>query len=120
MVAIDTTIHRDAEGQVMLTTEQAEAWARYVAVPATAAGTQQRNAMLPFVTALSRSFEADGWDFPELGIESALARWVLLNAPVVLAAQQAEYDYGHRGAGAGWWGIMAAVRAARGEGEATS
>lgn len=86
---LDTTIHRDpATGAVMLTTEQAEAWARYVTAPATAAGTQQRNAMLPFVTALIKAFEADGWDFPELGIEAALARWVLAIAvPIVRAAE---------------------------------
>lgn len=70
-MAIDTTIHRDADGRVALTTEQAEALARWLARPTHPAG--------PDVAAI---IGASGGETVTL-----LARWVENWAPVVRAAE---------------------------------
>lgn len=106
-MAIDTTIHRDAEGRAMLTVEQAEALAR-CDVP-------------PYGSEEDRQFR---WDLERdhgNGAVTSLARWVLRWAPVCRAAEalsdppRLNSDSGVREV----WDVVAAVRAARGEGEAT-
>lgn len=132
-MAIDATIHHDAEGRAVLTHEQAEALARMQTAPATRAGQMYKDAAYPFARALVEEAEATGMPYPEMEIEYALARYVLRWAPVVRAAEAQEEAISHMTAKPGgasvwtesdyarWQGATdateRAVRAARGEGE---
>lgn len=69
-MAIDTTIHRDADGRVALTPEQAEALAL-------AEATREYGPAIPLLQAIRAAGDA-----PPL----AIARYVLATAPIVRAA----------------------------------
>ena len=116
-MAIDTTIRRDADGRVALTVEQAAALARWLANPRIPAGLD-----------VAAIIGASGGETVTL-----LARWVLQWAPVVRAAieqERAQRVYStdrtartaesYAAAQDSVYATEAAVRAARGEGEATS
>ena len=121
-MAIDTTIHRDADGRAMLTTEQAELVADYqaaLASPGAAWSDERWTEWDALYSAICAAGEKPG---------PALARWVLRWAPVVQAAMsdpemldRAGASMGGRGVAttAALWAVADAVRAARGEGEGT-
>ena len=123
---VDATIHRDAEGRAVLTTEQAVLCARYEEMLHTA-GLGLDDEQWEAVYAIEAELGGTGELF------AALARWVLRWAPVVQAAQAQEEAISHMTAKPGgasvwtesdyarWQGATdateRAVRAARGEGE---